>query len=84
MVSVRLIPPDYQAGRTPDRYPISDESKMRSTVQTIMQLPPAQAAEVLGLVDLGDACGGPEPEPPPSTSTVPESETPTVLLAPGS
>ncbi|MFQ5966966.1 MAG: LCP family protein [Acidimicrobiia bacterium] len=70
IVTVRFIPPDWHAGRTPDRYPIPDVEKIRNAVQVIMELPPAEAIEVLGLVDLDDACDAEEPaeETPPTTA----------------
>ena len=66
IVAVRFIPPDWHSGRTPERYPIPDVAKIRAAVQTIMELPPAEAIAALGLVDLDDACE--EPVAPPTTT----------------
>ncbi|MFQ5947466.1 MAG: LCP family protein [Acidimicrobiia bacterium] len=56
IVTVRLVPPDYISGRDSQRYPIPNLERIRSTVQTAISLPPAQAIAALNLQSLEAAC----------------------------
>ena len=69
IVAVRFIPPNFNDGYNVDRFPIPNVAKIRSAVQTIINLPPAEAIAALDLVALDDVCGEETPEPAPTTST---------------
>ena len=53
----RFIPPTYTAYRTEAGYPVPTVDLIREHVGIVMDLPPAEAMEALGLDPLDDACG---------------------------
>jgi LCP family protein required for cell wall assembly len=56
IVTIRFIPPTYASGRSPDGYPYPNTALIREHVAVVMDLPPLEAMEVLGLEPLADAC----------------------------
>lgn len=50
-------PTSYVAGWTSDRYPIPNVALIRETVQTAINLPPAEAIETLNLQPIEETCG---------------------------
>ncbi len=56
-LSLRLIPPTYVAGWTEDLYSIPDVELIREHAQIATTLPPAEAAELLGIDPVEDTCG---------------------------
>jgi LCP family protein required for cell wall assembly len=57
VVSIRFIPPTYTASRTEAGYPVPNVDLIREHVGIVMDLPPAEAMQVLGIDPLDDACG---------------------------
>jgi LCP family protein required for cell wall assembly len=55
-VSLRLIPPVYNAGRNSGGYPLPNVERIREHVAIVMELPPEEAIVVLGIEPLADAC----------------------------
>lgn len=56
-VGIGFTPPTYTTGRTADEYPVPDTDLIREHVAIVMELPAAEAIEVLGLEPLADVCG---------------------------
>lgn len=56
LVSLRLVPPTYTGARTPEGYNTPRLNKIQRDVQTIVDLPPAEAIELLGLDTNEETC----------------------------
>ncbi len=56
-VGIGFVPPTYTAGRTAEGYPLPNVDVIREHVAIVMELPAAEAIELLGLEPLADVCG---------------------------
>ena len=56
-VGIGFTPPTYTTGRSAEGYPLPNVDLIREHVAIVMELPAAEAIEVLGLEPLADVCG---------------------------